>query len=501
MSCLSVGNELDESSKNGTSSSVVRMRGPPTRCYPAIPPGMTKTPDGLDDFLPEPVADPGAADCGTLVDSGMYPFSDPNHNEQLRIGNFNSAHRSYRPMFPRRRCGSTIMLHDERSSLWNNSLDHANSIEWEKSSIQDLSHEDSTELRRRESIDSVLTHFDYPVPMAVRHDSSASDRIRRGSAFIPGIANPLGLTGYIPALRTPPNDKLFVNVILSNNSELPRLLIRDRELLTNLLEMKGKLCLREEGHNWKKCPRTHGEKIRRDPSEYTYSFNYCSRFDRTNKAWVCSNRDMCRYAHCKEEELYHPLKFRTLKCVHYPKPCPNVNCAFWHNAPSPIIDSAALRTLLLLVTDLLMPDPFLRGHKQLCLTNAERVEFVLIVTGKRPDINDTYCDETRRFIRCWLAGYWWRAADIGHQEVAMDDFFLTKAKMFLEPTCYSELIMAVCPDGTKLTVDSHEGILPVFPLRYDQSRAGSVEVMATERAARHFPYDAVASGDCSLEGV
>ncbi|KAK2194680.1 bifunctional RING finger protein Unkempt-like/Zinc finger [Babesia duncani] len=86
---------------------------------------------------------------------------------------------------------------------------------------------------------------------------------------------------------------------------------------------------------------------RRNPYEVNYCPQLCPeiQFVKKSRKMVlyrrCTRGKSCNFAHSKEEELYHPLVYKTKQCSAYPK-CSRYFCPFVH-APSELRDVSHLR--------------------------------------------------------------------------------------------------------------------------------------------------------------
>ncbi|CDR95394.1 hypothetical protein, conserved [Babesia bigemina] len=114
-------------------------------------------------------------------------------------------------------------------------------------------------------------------------------------------------------------------------------------------------------HHQNKCPNSDScEKShcltwqRRNPYEISYSPQLCPeiQFVKKSRKMVlyrrCTRGKNCNFAHSKEEELYHPLVYKTKQCSAYPK-CTRYFCPFVH-ASSEMRDVTELKS-----TGLVMP--------------------------------------------------------------------------------------------------------------------------------------------------
>lgn len=94
--------------------------------------------------------------------------------------------------------------------------------------------------------------------------------------------------------------------------------------------------LRRECPNGDDCPHSHCLSwCRRNPSEVHYRPGLCSfvifRKDqsRTRVKNFCNRGRFCPHAHTKEEQMYHPMVYKTKLCRAYPD-CFRVYCPFAH---------------------------------------------------------------------------------------------------------------------------------------------------------------------------
>eukprot|EP00745_Piridium_sociabile_P044105 TRINITY_DN9168_c0_g1_i2.p1 TRINITY_DN9168_c0_g1~~TRINITY_DN9168_c0_g1_i2.p1 ORF type:complete len:663 (+),score=63.63 TRINITY_DN9168_c0_g1_i2:294-2282(+) len=94
---------------------------------------------------------------------------------------------------------------------------------------------------------------------------------------------------------------------------------------------------------------------RRNPSEIVYSPDLCPNIsfakkgDKMTLLNNCSHRRHCKFAHSKEEQLYHPLTYKTKFCVAFPN-CQRFFCPFAHS-------QAELRSTVRGTTGLLSGSP------------------------------------------------------------------------------------------------------------------------------------------------
>ncbi|GFE55734.1 hypothetical protein BaOVIS_031380 [Babesia ovis] len=107
-------------------------------------------------------------------------------------------------------------------------------------------------------------------------------------------------------------------------------------------------------HHQNKCPNSDScEKShcltwqRRNPYEISYCPQLCPeiQFVKKSRKMVlyrrCTRGKNCNFAHSKEEELYHPLVYKTKQCSAYPK-CSRYFCPFVHS-PSEMRDVSELK--------------------------------------------------------------------------------------------------------------------------------------------------------------
>jgi len=153
--------------------------------------------------------------------------------------------------------------------------------------------------------------------------------------------------------------------------------------LHHIATFKSKHCeLYPAPHAWKRCPGNHeNELARRNPFKFTYTFAFCHRFDRASRDWECSKGASCRFSHCKEEELFHPLKYKTVLCKDYESSgtCSREhNCAFIHDDPSPLVGRDGLKSILMFLTDLAKPK---RGEHIVNLSHDDKKELISLIRG------------------------------------------------------------------------------------------------------------------------
>jgi len=285
--------------------------------------------------------------------------------------------------------------------------------------------------------------FDYQGPrhhpfddMDARRASIDSRRSRRRSID----SRRMSVSSTIGSIEGLDNDGLFF-------PDIPRLspayLLNE---LSTLLTYKGDDCKQKENHAWKRCHYAHGEVKRRNPYLHTYAFAYCHKFCRNTRNWTCPKRDECKYAHSKEEVLYHPLRYKTIECKRFNMnsqdgrgECQNFQCAFYHDDPSPIVGNDGLKSILLMVTDL--TKYYDDRARNFVLSDRERLEFFKIVTGYDEYGNDgahgslSDKDTPRAYLTLWLRGYFeqlTRQDPERFRSVCFEDFMLTKAEMTME---------------------------------------------------------------------
>lgn len=85
-----------------------------------------------------------------------------------------------------------------------------------------------------------------------------------------------------------------------------------------------------------KCWNSHSETWpRRSPLTHNYDYKLCSNInfikslDKMQLQGKCKYGRKCRYSHSKEEQLYHPLLYKTRLCINYPN-CKSYYCPFAH---------------------------------------------------------------------------------------------------------------------------------------------------------------------------
>lgn len=92
--------------------------------------------------------------------------------------------------------------------------------------------------------------------------------------------------------------------------------------------------LKRECVNGDDCSHSHCVSwCRRSPSEYSYSPNLCpfvifrQEQNRTRVKNFCNLGRSCPYSHTKEEQMYHPVVYKTKICRAWPN-CKRVYCPF-----------------------------------------------------------------------------------------------------------------------------------------------------------------------------
>lgn len=111
--------------------------------------------------------------------------------------------------------------------------------------------------------------------------------------------------------------------------------------LTDLCRFRTKKCQRKstQGHCELdvKCPFSHCLSWhRRNPIDFDYSQHLCPDVDFRKEAGRmrvrnrCSNGRSCKFAHTKEEQMYHPYVYKTQLCRDHPN-CEKAYCPFAHD--------------------------------------------------------------------------------------------------------------------------------------------------------------------------
>lgn len=194
----------------------------------------------------------------------------------------------------------------------------------------------------------------------------------------------------------------------------------------DLLSYKRMACPNiQKNHAWKKCNNFHKEKARRDPSKKIYSNIYCDEFKRDQKLWNCSRNDDCPFMHTKEEELYHPLSWKTQKCRHG-LDCQNKFCSFYHTTWSPLVEFPEMRQLILAVMGLTS----LKTAELSYITADFKAAFYNLVTAMGGPSDGTEHSRACGYIHIWMRS--WFEQSQYYKRVGFADFVLTKANIILK---------------------------------------------------------------------
>lgn len=140
-------------------------------------------------------------------------------------------------------------------------------------------------------------------------------------------------------------------------------------------------------HHQNKCPNSDScakshclTWQRRNPYEISYCPQLCPeiQFVKKSRKMVlyrrCTRGKNCNFAHSKEEELYHPLVYKTKQCSAYPK-CSRYFCPFVH-APSEMRDVSELKSSGLVLPNAAQSHPYEEPHSVAPGQQGEQVDDV-----------------------------------------------------------------------------------------------------------------------------